>query len=602
MHLADGADAGARDGPVLVAVQAGRVHVIAGSPRRPALLRIPAGLRVYRNGREVSGSVTIAPGDRVDVELPHPDSAQDGGFTVSVSPDGMAATVRIWPRRAYALRDCPPARVATLELELRELPPAGLTREALLRALEEAGVRCGVLEDGIARALGTARGEVELARGRPPHRGADGEVVALVDTAVAYEPAPPGSGRAGARGRYRVPGVEAGQPVARILPPRPGRDGYDVYGRRLPGTPGTPARVELGEGVRVQEEAGGAAVAVAARDGRPVVARLGDGAWWVDVQPLRVLDGDAGADEGPIRCAGDVVVQGSLREGAEVVAAGNVWIAGHADGATVLAGGDVEVQGGVFRSRVVAGSAVPRYRRLAGSLRAWCGLLRQVAEAEAAVMRAASFRTLDLKRFGPGRLLRLLVEFKFPDLPEQARQLEEELSWAGAEAPDTGGALRSLREALVPLARGQVPDAFSLEGALARAEAALAWVERQARVLHGRFYAGYVHNAQVQAAGDATVGRAGMYYADLEAAGRAEVQGPVVGGRVKAGVLVSVRAAGTPALPLTELQVGEGGRVRIGRAYPQVWVTVGAVRRCIEAPCAGIEVDAGGIRHLPDGA
>lgn len=562
--------------PVRVAVRDGVLHILPGSPERPALLHPGPGVLLRVNGEVVQRAAAVRPGDRVEVEvLPPEDPAARGGFRVEVAPDRMQALLRVIPARERVLKDAPPSRVLTLEARERPVPPAGIAVESVLAALAEAGVRHGVDRDAIAQALAQPpRVPVVVARGRPPRQGPDGAVVAQGAMAADPEPAPD-DGRVDFRARPPVPSVNAGDVVARVQPPGAGVEGVDVTGAPVAAPPGRPAHVRCGEGVERRAAPDGGEEIVARVTGRPVVERLGAASWRVDVVPLFVHPGDVDVASGDVRFRGDVWVAGSVREGARVVCGGHAWVEGDVDGGWVVANGDVRVGGGAFRAHLVAGARHLSSRRVAPALAALAGRLEQLEEAMAMVQQAASFRMEDLRRLGPGRLARLLVEFKFTDLPRLAeavvRARREDVE--AAESWDPRWA--ELEGPLQAMAAGEVPDGLDA-AALARAvraaaEAAAAEAGRPA----GRVRVGYVHNSVVRGGHSVAVGSRGAYYARIEAGERVDVQGPVIGGTVEAGTAIRVLEAGAAASPATALQVGPHGSIAAGRVHANVWLRVG---------------------------
>lgn len=594
---ADPDPADAEEPPVRAAVDGGRLRILPGSPRRPALLQPGRGVLLRVNGVPVARAAAVTPDDAVEVELLEAaeDPAPAQAVQVTVSRDRLQASAWLVPVRRRVLRDVPPARVVRLDVEEQVLPPPGVSPQAVRQALAAAGVCQGIDEEAIALLLASPPGTpVVVARARLPEPSRDGTVEPLVE--VHRRPRRVRGDRVDHRERYALPQVAAGDPVARLVPPVPGADGVDVTGRPLSAAPARPARVQAGEGVVARPDPDGGATFFALREGRPVVERLAGLDWRVDVVPLLVHRGDVDVASGNLRFRGDVLIQGNVREGARVVAAGHVWVEGNVDGASIQADGDIQVAGGVFRSQLVAGARSLLYAQLADALPPLAEGVRQLVQAMAIVRQAASFRSEDLARLGPGRLVRLLVELKFRDLPARAARVHE--LWAGYEG-DLGPPLEEVREAVAALAAGRIDDRFDAVALAERLEEALPAVVAGGHRPAGRVGAEYVHNAVVRAGEAVAVGSRGTYHARIVAGERVEVSGPVVGGALEAGRLVRVLEAGTEAAPTTLLAVGADGAIVVGRAYPNVWLRLGGRAHRLERGYRRLRATASRLGGVP---
>ncbi|HEY8415517.1 MAG TPA: FapA family protein, partial [Thermaerobacter sp.] len=586
-----GAEAAADVRPTLARVRKGRLEILPGSSRRPAILRPLPGVILRVNGEAVNGPVAVTAADRVEVEVPNtaarPGSRGGGGEAVArplhitISSDGMWAELALPTRPVAVLGDAGPAPM----LELRPItvlrPPAGLTLEDVLAALRQRGVVHGIDRDVLRRVLEEgAPGPVVVARGTPAVHGRDGQFRPVVPVDPAARQARQAGRQGAARGDPRLggawPSVPEGALLGHITPPSPGRPGRDVRGREIAPRPGRPARVTCGPGALRVPAPGGEEEVRATRAGRPVFQRVGRNAWRVDVVPLLVHEGDVDAQTGPVRFHGDIVVTGNVREGMKVVASGRIHVHGYVENGYLQADGDIRVDGGVIQSRVVAGARIWLYGELKTALPPLQAGVDRLIAAMRVVEHAASFRRQDMTRFGPGRLVRLLLEMKFGSVSEQARVVHELLRRYEGELDHDVERLRRPVEALASGRPGDDFDVHALADGLRAAGELLEWFEGSGGA---KAVVAHAHNAVVLSAGQVVVGSEGTYHARVAARDRVVVQGPVVGGTVEADRSITVVEAGSPALPATVLAVGEAGTIRAGRAHENVWVRVGGQQR-----------------------
>jgi uncharacterized protein (DUF342 family) len=133
--------------------------------------------------------------------------------------------------------------------------------------------------------------------------------------------------------------VDAGQAVARILPPGFGQPGYTINGREVQASCGLPVPVELGTNVKLSSS--GKEI-VAVLSGYPVLEdkRL-------EVIPFYIVGGDANPSVGEISFDGNVLVRGNVT-GPIVIKAEDIYIEGNAEAAHLCATGDIFVRGGII--------------------------------------------------------------------------------------------------------------------------------------------------------------------------------------------------------------------------------------------------------------
>jgi len=134
--------------------------------------------------------------------------------------------------------------------------------------------------------------------------------------------------------------VSAGQLLATVIPPVPGRDGRDVFGKRLTVRKPRPLRIRAGENVR-WDEAG--VKLYACTDGR---------IRWdqevLSVDRVYRIEGSVGLASGNISHPGAVEVEEDVQEGAEIRAEGDVEVKQFVEAVDLKAGGDLTVRGGMM--------------------------------------------------------------------------------------------------------------------------------------------------------------------------------------------------------------------------------------------------------------
>lgn len=218
-----------------------------------------------------------------------------------------------------------------------------LTPPQLKAALEQARVHKGIDYDLLKRILADPDhgwDKVVIARGRPRENGADGYVEYLE---------PPrrkplvAENRADYRELNLIRNVKAGEVIARIHHPTPGRDGYDVRANVLRAVPGKRPRFKLGRRTHREEDAD---EITAQADGYVVVT--GDRVSVEDVLEVAEVN----SESGNLHFQGVVRVHGQVQDGFVVDARKGIDVGGTVGRARLRSGGDIVVHGGMVGAEV----------------------------------------------------------------------------------------------------------------------------------------------------------------------------------------------------------------------------------------------------------
>ncbi len=252
------------------------------------------------------------------------DQGPDREIHIVASPDGMHAYAKVLPGPKFA----------------------GISPAALAGALRSAGVVHGLIEPGIglftAQQGGAAPfdGYFEVARGEAMRKGEDGFIEFHVQP-TSFQPRydENDAGNIDFKQLNLIENCFAGQRVASILPPGPGRPGMNVFGEELPPAAGAPVQVRAGPGVIVSS------------NGRDFTAEIEgrlvheDGV--LTVSPVLEISRDVDYSVGNVDFIGKVTVRGSLLDGFYINAKRGVEISGEVGASRITSEGDVKIIGGV---------------------------------------------------------------------------------------------------------------------------------------------------------------------------------------------------------------------------------------------------------------
>lgn len=181
--------------------------------------------------------------------------------------------------------------------------------------------------------------DVPIVEGTPPIPPTHGRVEWVADFFSTGFVIDETTGRADYRQRSAQQSVEAGQLLARIIPPEEGKDGSDVFGHKVAAEKARPAKVRAGQNVRYDEAAG---MVHSEATGR---IRFKDGL--VTVDEVFTIEGSVDLETGNIRHPGALVVHGDIEADTSVETTGHIEVTGIIEPSNVSTGGDLVVHGGI---------------------------------------------------------------------------------------------------------------------------------------------------------------------------------------------------------------------------------------------------------------
>jgi hypothetical protein len=255
---------------------------------------------------------------------------------VIASDRDCTLSIRIDDEKMNAFLDCEPGLGQGRALSV------GAVREVL----NGKGIKFGIDENRIAEVIGAAetsknaQKDVCVASGKQPLPGADGTIEYLFSTNTQDADFKIlADGRIDYRHSQNIVMAQKDQMLARLVGPKPGRAGMNVFGEEVPAPDGTPAGFIAGEGVRAEKEN---TEFYAEINGSIIL----NGSIIAVVNTF-VVNGDVDFSTGNIQFNGTVLINGNVPDGFEVKAEGDIIVAKIVESARLEAGRDVVIKGGV---------------------------------------------------------------------------------------------------------------------------------------------------------------------------------------------------------------------------------------------------------------
>ncbi len=494
---------------------------------------------------------------------------------VSVDKDGMKAWLEIRPDTL--ITSSAGAGAAQTPESAAEHAPVYRKRACtslagVMEQLARNGVVFGILRTSLEDVLNQAQEGLFLAAmGVEPTLPVDEEVEIYFEEPGKGKPVISADGDLDYFELKDFPSVAAGEILACKKAGIPGKNGRTVTGKTVPAKP--PARVFLEAGSGVELVDGGRAVR-ATLSGRPEVVRRGR-VYRFSVTPVLEIEGDVSRHTGNVRFKGNVRVDGSVNEGMQVQAQGDIEVHGSVTGAVLEATGDVIIHGAVASSEITAGIANKHLERYVEPLDKLINHLGKAILAARDLENAARERGRSITG---GEALDAVISHKYSGIPAVVRELDryrreavEHRLYVPAQLND---GIESAASMFLnnPLTAGDLKEALKLLSRLRFAAAELTELARP----KGNVFMYSVANTFVEAARSIYVTGCGAYTSVMHAGEDAVIDGALRGGSLKVGRGVIVNRSGSRrGLGTTEIHLSTTGHVRINTAYPELIIRVG---------------------------
>ncbi|MGE5389681.1 MAG: FapA family protein [Deltaproteobacteria bacterium] len=256
-------------------------------------------------------------------------SYEESAFMIFV----RSSAQRIQPITLNVANDAMTAYI-TINKDTYQMPG----KEEVLKFLENNGIKFGIDADSVNAALDNPDEKTMIANGRPAINGEDGSItyhyhqpskkpVLLEDGSVDYYQL-----------GFILP-IRAGESVADRVWATEGKPGMTVWGDELPAKDGRNPEFKVGKGIIVSEN--------------KAVAEFDGALDWVNnrIQVIKamIINGDVDFSIGNLDFMGKLIITGSVKEGFEVTADGDVEIRGGVENARVESRrGSVFIHSGVI--------------------------------------------------------------------------------------------------------------------------------------------------------------------------------------------------------------------------------------------------------------
>ncbi|HZW68208.1 MAG TPA: FapA family protein [Pseudogracilibacillus sp.] len=239
-------------------------------------------------------------------------------------------------------RDRLRAAITLRNITAEDLAEIKLSKELFLTYLQKQNIKYGLRYEAIETIVAqfpNADFPILIAEGDRSIDGNPGDIKHYFDTTTEVDRTGEESEDFDFRNVMRIPTVEKGEKLARIIAPTKGKDGRDVYGNKIAAKAGRPALLRAGKNVTLNEET--------QTFHADVQGQVSLGNRRINVHDVYEVNESISMKIGNIDFPGTVIVRGDVPTGFTIKAAGDVKIFGLVEAATIIAEGSVSVSEGI---------------------------------------------------------------------------------------------------------------------------------------------------------------------------------------------------------------------------------------------------------------
>nr|WP_281418627.1 flagellar assembly protein A [Clostridium frigoris] len=358
------------------------------------------------NGEKVTLRANVQKENIIEVFLTEDEATRN--LNLSTSADNMEAyiSIKYKPNIIYKLKDCGPKNSVAIEREVKEeIMPPKFTGVEINNELLNNKIKYGILKMVVIKCSKEDEiSQIIIAKGK--------KVINAIDDRLEIK-------YSGGHKDYdndevidykaigTVEGVEKGQVLAILNKGKIGTDGMDIKGKVLKCKRSKILVLGVGEGCELTDEF----TVAATREGRPSLR----GSTFFVYKTYEV-NGDVELKTGNIQFVGDIVINGSVREGMKVESGNSILIKNNVAEAEITASGDVMVKGNVIHSNISSGKEDVLNLELLNDIKSMKEDILKLIDS----IKQVKGINLIKKNNSDGELIKILLESKFKRLPQTA--------------------------------------------------------------------------------------------------------------------------------------------------------------------------------------
>ncbi|OPJ60860.1 DUF342 domain-containing protein [Clostridium oryzae] len=564
---------GENDGSVWV--NNGKIFVKnAAHNGRPPVVIPSEGMILMVNGEEVKRQMEVKGNDDIECII---DKTQAKRYlNVKITDDKIEAYVDVEykPETLYKLKDVEKRNKLLLEKEvLEENYPDKFTEEEIKQELSNLGVKYGIIQENISKAVEGTKGALLIAKGVEKIDDTDDEIKYLFKSSAVKTNDDSLNDRVDYKNMNSIDSVEKGAIIAEHIPGETGQDGIDVYGNKIPKIQGKRKPLKTGKGCIPKGEN----AVMSLVNGKPST-RNGV----LSVNEVHEVTGDVDIKNGNVKFVGDVNITGDVQEGMVVEAGNNVTISKNINGAKVRADGNVYIKGNIIASNVTAGGADVIVQRRIKDLSLLKETLKNI---ELALNEIKDHKLLGTEK-QDGEIIKLLIDSKFRTILRTCIQIINDYSYDESNG-QSNGIVNFIKQKLIGLGPLSIKHVSEFDVLLQKIDEKLDSLNKEA-IIPVVVEIAYSQDSTVSSSGDVIITGNGEYVSNISAYNSIQFtdeRAIARGGTLTAGNQIRCKTVGSSAGVTTVLQVEKTGNIWASTVYQNTRLIVGTREFVVDMPC-----------------
>ncbi|TDO78289.1 hypothetical protein DFR79_13031 [Halanaerobium saccharolyticum] len=527
----------------IVYLEDGKLTIInpEGLGRYP---RIIAGenVEIYIAGEKESKEVVVSQDAEDLIEFKIKKVKKSKNLTTEISEDKLKAylIIEITPEQRLELKDTEAANQIKVETESKEKIFPKVNKDEIIELLNLHNISHGIKHDYLNQFLaqeGNLSGRHLIAEGRKAEKGKNAEIIKSEEYKKREE------------NLFNViDSIDKGEMICYKQKAVEGKAGINVFSERIPPPPVKDLKLSAGKNVQLTK-AGLKAVALAG--GQPKLLRRSSTVE-VHIYKQYIIKGDVDKYTGHIKYDGDLLVKGDVKDYFNVDVGNDLKVQGNIANAEVKTRGNLYVNNNIIASELFIGNYLDR--EIVTALNKIIGSLENLKKAVEEILGEANKRKMDLNNFRTGRVLRLLIENKFPVLKKLILNVNDKIN--------NSDQLKKYFKEITPYFNNmanieRITDERILYKFKDNLEEFIELNLDHNGVLN--IYAGYIQNSEINIGGSVIINRLGCYNSTIRAKKSIIVKsksGFLKGGSYQAEEIIFAQEAGSK-LSKTYFRVGE---------------------------------------------
>lgn len=549
--------------------------------KRAANIRPSKNVRLVVDDIEVTNFVEIYENSKIEFNFD--ETTAERLINIRISEDKMEAhlDIKYNPEIVYVLKDAEKTNALVLEAEIKEKKfPPKFTKAEIKEELKKYGIINGVIEENINRCI--EENEVlslKIANGTPVQHDEDDflELKFTMDDDF-KKLSEDNKGKVDFKSIGSVSAVLKNDVIAKLVKGKEGFDGKDIFGKVIKHKVGKKINLVAGQGCIMKDDN----TVVAAMQGKPCIKNN-----VCYVYQLHEVPKDVDMTTGNIKFVGDILVNGTVREGMKVEAGNAVNIKGSVERAEIIAKGDINIDGNAIFSTINAGgedNEKLNYLKTLESLRILLNALIENIE------EIKKFNLLGYDKTD-GQIIKVLMDTKYKTLSRVCLNLIAQSALInhqeGNKSDSFSETIKAQLMGLSPLKIKHYSELFQIIDLLKNKIE----VYKNTLALPVNIKIGYCQDSSIKSSGNIMLIGKGTYVSDIEAHQGIYflTEGSVVrGGSLRATTEIKCKVVGSQGGVTTRLKVDDGGQIWMDTAYENTIVAIGMKENTIDVPSRNV--------------